>query len=155
MSLKLCSQTSSSSKKFSVQGFASHSTEVRDTEMVRGTAKCGQFPALTLVMLLLIMFLHNTSHCEEATAHPSSRESDNGTYLNYHGPMAMDEPELLMFDSQISRMLADYPSRVAGTNDPSKPVFADCTQSNTCSGKRTDVPGQEKCNLDAYKRKCP
>ncbi|KAG2715471.1 hypothetical protein I3843_03G081800 [Carya illinoinensis] len=123
--------------------------------MVRGTEKCGQFPALTLVMLLLIMFLHNTSHCGEATAHASTRESDNGTYLNYHGPMAMDEAELLMFDSQISRMLADYPSIVARTNDPSKPVFADCTQSKTCSGKRYDVPGQEKCNRGSYKRNCP
>ncbi|KAF5480166.1 hypothetical protein F2P56_000932 [Juglans regia] len=119
--------------------------------MVGGTAKCGQFPALTLVMLLLIMFLHNTSHCGEATAHASTR--DNGTYLNYHGPMAIDEPELLMFDSQISRMLIDYPSKVEGSKNPNKQVYADCK--NSCLGKKYDIPGREKCDGNSFKRKCP
>ncbi|KAG2715470.1 hypothetical protein I3843_03G081700 [Carya illinoinensis] len=148
-------QCSSSPKKFPLQGLASHSTEIRDTEMVGGTAKFGQFPALTLVMLLLIMFLQNTSHCGEAIAHASTLESNNGTYLNYHGPMAMDEPELLMFDSQISRTLADYQSSVQRANDePKNPVFADCTKS--CLGKnKYDVPGREKCDGNSFKRNCP
>ncbi|KAG6716527.1 hypothetical protein I3842_04G053600 [Carya illinoinensis] len=117
--------------------------------MVGETAKkLGHFLLLT-VLMMMVFSAHTT--CWGATA--SSIQLDNRTRaaLDYQG--RMEEPELL-FDSEISRMLVDYQTVTAGTNDPKKPVVSGCNRPpkyESCLPQKTGKPPQ---NCGTYTRDC-
>ncbi|KAF5457623.1 hypothetical protein F2P56_021712 [Juglans regia] len=120
-------------------------------EMVGEPAnKLGHFLLVTVLMIMMIFSSHTTRW--GATA--SSIQIDNGTRsaLDYQG--RMEEPELL-FDSEISRMLADYQSATAGTNDSDKPAVSDCGRPPkyaSCLPDETGSQPQQKC--ETYTRGC-
>ncbi|KAF5457625.1 hypothetical protein F2P56_021713 [Juglans regia] len=119
--------------------------------MVGETSKKLDHFLLEKVLLLLILFsLHTTRW--GATA--SSIQLDNGTRtaLDYQG--RMEEPELL-FDSEISRMLDDYPTVTGGTKSPNKPAVSDCERPpryKSCLHDKTGSKTQQKC--ETYTRGC-
>ncbi|KAF5457622.1 hypothetical protein F2P56_021711 [Juglans regia] len=108
-------------------------------EMVGETAKkLGHFLLVTVLLMMMIVSSHTTA---------SSIQLKNGTRtaLDYRG--SMEEPELL-FDSEISRMLADYQSATSGTNNPNKPAVSDCGRPPkyaSCLPGETGSKPQQKC----------
>ncbi|KAF5457620.1 hypothetical protein F2P56_021710 [Juglans regia] len=120
-------------------------------EMVGETAKkLGHFLLVTVLMMMMIFSSHTTHW--GATASSIQLKNDTRTALDYRG--SMEEPELL-FDSEISRMLADYQSATSGTNNPNKPAVSDCGRPPkyaSCLPGETGSKPQQKC--ETYTRGC-
>ncbi|KAG2710930.1 hypothetical protein I3843_04G048900 [Carya illinoinensis] len=117
--------------------------------MVAETAKkLGHFLLVTVLMMMILISSHTTRW--GATA---SIQLDNGTRtaLDYQG--RMEKPELL-FDSEISRMLADYQSVTYGTNDPNKPAVSDCGRPPKYASCLPQENGNQPQKCDTYTRGC-
>ncbi|KAG2710931.1 hypothetical protein I3843_04G049000 [Carya illinoinensis] len=84
--------------------------------------KLAHFLLVTTVLMMMMIFSPHTTRWGAAA---SSIQLDNGTLtsLDYQG--RMEEPELL-FDSEISRMLASYTVVTKGTQNRGKPVVPSC-----------------------------
>ncbi|KAG7982368.1 hypothetical protein I3843_04G049100 [Carya illinoinensis] len=101
-----------------------------------------------LMMMMMIFSLHTTRWGAAA----SSIQLDNGTLTSLDYQSRMEEPELL-FDSEISRMLASYPKHVTDATKNAGGRAAPLCKSNPryCLPKPGKKPGI--CR-DIYDRTC-
>ncbi|KAG6656906.1 hypothetical protein I3843_04G048800 [Carya illinoinensis] len=121
--------------------------------MVGETAKkLGHFLLVTVLLLLMMMMIFSP-HTTRWGATASSIQLDNGTRtaLDYQG--RIEELELL-FDSEISRMLADYQSVTSVTNDPNKPAVSGCGRPPKYASCLPQENGNQPQKCETYTRGC-
>ncbi|KAE8021813.1 hypothetical protein FH972_007674 [Carpinus fangiana] len=106
--------------------------------------KSGPFPALLMMLLILL----HTGHCGATT----TSITKNNASSRYDG--RMDELEF-MFDSEITRMLANKNTVTDSTNNRNKQAV-DCSRGQqyvSCLPKGNEPRRPESCN-SRYKRNC-
>ncbi|KAE8021815.1 hypothetical protein FH972_007676 [Carpinus fangiana] len=112
--------------------------------MVGETAKRKRAPFLVLLLVMLMVLLH-TSECGATSSIMKGNASSP-----YHA--RIDEPADWMFDSEITRMLADKPHRVTdGSKNSGKPAVP-CGKGKQYLPCTNGGPPPPHCN--SYNRGC-